>query len=527
MSPGRAHAPVARLAPPVPTSPDDPPGDDPAAERARVRAALAEVAADLADRAHGATGAGADTARDVLLATSAMAADPALVALAGEHLDRGCPTGHAVVLAIEGFCDQLTSLGGYLAERATDLRDVGARAVAVLGGVPAPGVPAPGHPIVLVARDLSPADTAGLAGGDVVGLLTEQGGPTSHTAILARALGLPAVVGCAAAASIPAGTTVLLDGTTGTVDLDPGPPVAAERVRASDVVPQGPGRTADGHPVPLLANVGGPTEALAAAGDGPGGGAEGIGLLRTELLFLDRQARPPVDEQTRLYAAVLAAFGDRPVVVRTLDAGSDKPLAFLPLGEEDNPALGVRGLRTAVAHPGVLDAQLAALAAAAAETGRTPSVMAPMVTTAEEAERFAATARGHGLERVGVMIEVPAAALRADELLEVVDFVSIGTNDLGQYAMAADRACGALGHLLDPWHPALLDLVAMVGRAGAAAGRPVGVCGEAAADPLLAAVLVGLGVTSLSMTPQALAGVRAGLAGTTMQTCREMAAAAR
>jgi phosphoenolpyruvate-protein kinase (PTS system EI component) len=275
--------------------------------------------------------------------------------------------------------------------------------------------------------------------------------------------------------------------------------------------------------VPLLTNVGSGPDALAAAGTA----SEGVGLLRTELLFLERTIRPAVDEQARIYAAVLAAFGERPVVVRTLDAGSDKPLAFLPLAEEDNPALGVRGLRTAAAHPGVLDEQLAALAMAAAATGRTPSVMAPMVSTVGEAAAFAENARRHGLGRVGVMVEVPSAALRAAELFEVVDFVSIGTNDLGQYVMAADRASGPLGHLLDPWQPALLDLVAMVGEAGRAAGKPVGVCGEAAADPLLATVLVGLGATSLSTAPAARPHVHAALAAASMDLCRERAAAAR
>ena len=518
VSPGRALAAVAHLAPPVTTSAEDPVGADPVAERARVAAALATVAADLADRAERASG----EAADILQATSAMAADPTLVARAGEHLDRGCPTGHAVTLAVRDVGEQLRALGGYLAERVADLHDVGARAVAVLAGVPMPGVPSPGHPVVLVARDLAPADTAGLGGGDVVGLLTEQGGPTSHTAILARALGLPAVVGCPGARTIPAGTPVLLDGTTGTVRLNPDP----RRARLSDehrAVLSGTGETADGHPVALLANVGSRADVPVAAASG----CEGVGLLRTELLFLHRRSPPSVEEQSALYAEVLDAFGDRPVTVRTLDAGSDKPLPFLPMDREDNPALGVRGLRTAAAHPRVLDDQLAALAEAAAATGREPRVMAPMVATAQEAEAFAAAARRHGLPRVGVMIEVPAAALRAAELLEVVDFVSIGTNDLGQYTMAADRACGALGHLLDPWQPALLDLVAMVTAAGASAGRPVGVCGEAAADPLLAAVLVGLGVTSLSTSPNARSGVRAGLAATTMDECRAMAAAAR
>lgn len=520
VSPGSVRAPVVRIAPPVSTSPVDPVGADPAVERARIGAALAEVAASLAERADRTDG----VAADILFATSAMAADPALVASAGAHVDRGCPTGHAVTLAAAEFAERLRAVGGYLAERAADVRDIGNRAVAVLSGVPVPGVPTPGYPVVLVARDLSPADTAGLAGGDVVGLLTEQGGPTSHTAILARALGLPAVVGCATAGTIPAGSTVLLDGDAGTVTLNPAPDTgpAPGRRTAASAEAVGPGHTADGHPVPLLANAGSRAEALAAAST-----AEGIGLLRTELVYLHRTERPSVAEQTRLYREILVAHGDRPVTVRTLDAGSDKPLAFLAVEAEENPALGVRGLRTAVDHPDLLDEQLAALGAAAAHTGHTPGVMAPMVSTAEEAQRFVALARRHGLAKAGVMVEVPAAALRAADLLEVVDFVSIGTNDLGQYTMAADRACGALGALLDPWQPALLDLVSMVAEAGRAAGKPVGVCGEAAADPLLATVLVGLGVTSLSMSPHARAGVHAELAATSLEECRARAAAVR
>jgi len=522
VSPGVVHAPLARLAAPLVTSAADPVGAEPAAERVRLRQALEAVAADLTARADAAGGPCAD----ILTTTAAMALDPTLRAAAEEHLERGCPTAHALTLAIEGFCARLDALGGYLAERVTDLRDVGHRAAAHLAGVAMPGIPAPGYPVVLVARDLAPADTATLEGGDVVAIVTEEGGPTSHTAILAGALGLPAVVGCPGIMAVPEGVTVRVDGTTGEVEPDP---PAARRVGPTAAAPSdppavvGPGSTADGRPVALLSNIGTVTDAERAAATA----SEGVGLFRTEFLFLDRRTRPDVDEQARTYAAVLRAFGARRVVVRTLDAGSDKPLPFLPLGAEDNPALGVRGLRTATAHPAVLDDQLAALAAAAAGTARDVDVMAPMVATVEEAERFAVRARGHGLRRVGVMIEVPAAALRARELLEVVDFVSIGTNDLGQYTMAADRCSGALGHLLDPWQPAVLDLVAVVGEAGRAAGKPVGVCGEAAADPLLAAVLVGLGVSSLSTAPTARPAVHAALHGLSAPCCAVLADRAR
>jgi phosphotransferase system enzyme I (PtsI) len=425
---------------------------------------------------------------------------------------------------VESFCAQLEAHGGYLAERVTDLRDIAARAVALLAGVPMPGIPAPGHPVVLTARDLSPADTATLAGSDVVALLTEEGGPTSHTAILAKSLGLPAVVGCRGAAEIPAGVPVLVDGSTGEVRI--GAAAGSVQLGATALaVPaaSGPGRTRDDVAVALLSNVGTLADAHAAAATD----SEGVGLFRTEFLFLGRRTEPSADEQTEVYAEVLRAFGERPVLVRTLDAGSDKPLPFLPLGEEENPALGVRGLRTSTIYPEALSQQLTAIAKAARSAGRPVRVMAPMVATAEEAAAFVATARAHGLDDIGVMIEVPAAALRADELLDVVDFVSIGTNDLGQYTMAADRAAGALGHLLDPWQPALLDLIAMVGAEGRERGKPVGVCGEAASDPLLAAVLVGLGVTSLSMAPVSRPAVHAELAGLSVEDCVAIARAAR
>jgi phosphotransferase system enzyme I (PtsI) len=248
--------------------------------------------------------------------------------------------------------------------------------------------------------------------------------------------------------------------------------------------------------------------------------------LRTEFLFLERASAPTREQQERAYAEVFSAFAGRTVVVRTLDVGADKPLAYLPQPAEENPALGVRGLRLARRDPGLLDEQLAAIAAAAARSGADVWVMAPMVATAREAAWFAETARGHGLERVGVMVEVPSAALSAREVLRHVDFASLGTNDLAQYALGADRLAGELADLLDPWQPALLKLVAMTAEAGLALDRPVGVCGEAASDPLLAVVLTGLGVTSLSMASGSLPDVRATLAAYSLDQCRAFARAA-
>jgi phosphotransferase system enzyme I (PtsI) len=363
----------------------------------------------------------------------------------------------------------------------------------------------------------------------VVGIVTEQGGPTSHTTILARSLGIPAVVACSGACAAVDGQEVLLDGTRGEVHVNP-PAALVAQVRGREAAAaerlersQGPGATADGVAVKLLANVGTVDEAVAAAA----ADVEGIGLFRTEFLFLGRTEEPDMAEQVDTYAAVLAAFGDRRVVFRTLDAGSDKPVPFLGLADEDNPALGVRGLRTAAVRPDVLARQLEALAAAAERTRTHPWVMAPMVSTSAEADSFAARARDAGLHHVGVMVEVPSAAVRASQVLGSVDFASIGTNDLAQYALAADRQLGDVAELLDPWQPALLDLVALTCLGADSHGLPTGVCGEAAADPHLAVVLVGLGVRSLSMAPRAVASVRSTLAEVELSLCRRAAEAAR
>jgi len=358
--------------------------------------------------------------------------------------------------------------------------------------------------------------------------VTERGGPTGHTAILAKQLGIPAVTACADAAGLTDGQPVLVDGANGEVVADPSDELVAnaQRRRAAQAErrarSRGPGTTADGVSVPLLVNVGGPGDLTTTSQ----ADSEGVGLLRTEFLFLDRPTAPTFDEQLEAYRAVFDAFAGRRVVVRTLDVGADKPLAYLPQPEEPNPALGVRGLRLAQANPALLDDQLRAIAQAASQSEGDVWVMAPMVATADEARSFAQAARGHGLRRVGVMIEVPSASLTAHRILEEVDFASIGTNDLAQYTFAADRLAGELAELLDPWQPALLQLIAQSAAAGAERKRPVGVCGEAASDPMLALVLVGLGITSLSMASACLADVRGALSERTLEECRALATAA-
>jgi phosphoenolpyruvate-protein phosphotransferase (PTS system enzyme I) len=494
-----------------------PGGADADGEARRIADAAAEVKADLDARALAASG----EAKEVLEATALMASDPTLVTAAQQKVSGGSTAERAVWDAAGEVAESLAALGGYLAERARDVADVRDRIVASLRGLPAPGVPVRPEPFVLTAHDLAPADTATLDPSTCIALVTAEGGPTSHTAILARALGLPAVVAAAGVLDVPEGTVVLVDGAAGTVYTDPTPDEIekARAVAARERRFDGRGRTSDGHPVALLANVGDPKGVDAAVA----ANAEGVGLFRTEFCFLGHDLAPSIDEQVRAYRAVLTAFPGKKVVVRTLDAGADKPLPFLNLHEEANPALGVRGLRTVGHAEQVLTDQLAAIAAAAAAEEADVWVMAPMVATTDEARDFVAHCAAAGLATAGVMVEVPSAALKADDILGVAAFASLGTNDLGQYTMAADRLLGELAALNDPWQPAVLRLVQLTGQAGERLGRPVGVCGEAAADPALACVLVGLGVSSLSMTPRAIADVAAVLGATAYDECVRLA----
>nr|WP_276513127.1 phosphoenolpyruvate--protein phosphotransferase [Cellulomonas hominis] len=524
VSPGTGAGMVVTMPAPVaePPAAGLSPAADVEAACAAVEAATAGVQADLTAAAAAATG----TSAEVLTVAAAMAADPALGADAVRRVraERRTPE-RAVWEAAAVVIDQLAALGGYMAERTRDVADIRDRVVARLTGVRPPGVPDPGRPFVLVAHDLAPADTATLDPARVVAIVTVGGGPTSHTAILARSLGIPAVVAAPGAAGLADDETVVVDGSSGTVLREPSADdlAAAERARARrDRTFSGPGRTADGHRVQLLANVADPSGARAAAD----AGAEGVGLFRTEFCFLGRTEEPSVAEQVQAYRTVLAAFAGRKVVVRTLDAGADKPLPFVTAEGEPNPALGVRGLRTAARHPEVLDRQLDAIAQAAAAEDAEVWVMAPMVATPDEAAAFVALCDRHGLPQAGVMVEVPAAALCSGAVLAHARFASLGTNDLTQYAMAADRELADLAALSTPWQPAVLQLVAATCRGGADRDRPVGVCGEAAADPALAPVLVGLGVSSLSMTPRALADVAAVLERVTLEECRAAAALA-
>lgn len=521
---GIATGPILRMPDPLPEPEAAKHAGDAEAEYATVQASLAAVAEELA--AKGATAGG--EAQAVLEAASMMAQDPTLVDDVKARIDAGTTGERAVHEAFAAFQEILVGMGGYMAERATDLGDVAQRIIANLRGVSAPGVPTSDTPFILVAPDLAPADTALLDLDKVLGLVTRDGGPTSHTAILARSKSIPAIVGVTGALDLTDGTVVILDAAAGLVTSDPSDAAIADaeaRISAraaASTIPIVDGALADGTKVPLLANVGSPK-------DGPEAvalGAEGVGLFRTEFLFLDSKTAPTVKDQQEKYTELLSYFPGKKVVVRALDAGADKPLSFLNSAHEENPALGLRGLRALRASEQILLDQLTALKGAQDATEADLWVMAPMVADAEETKYFVKLGKALGLKTVGVMAEVPSLAVMADQVLAAADFVSIGTNDLTQYTLAADRMLGSVASYQDPWHPAVLRLVKMLGDAGTAAGKGVGICGEAAADPQLAVVLVGLGATTLSMTPAALADVRAELATVTVEQARAKADAA-
>lgn len=496
------------------------------AEYDRFLEAVDVVASRLENRAAAAEG----QASEVLTATAGMVKDRGWHKAVRKNIRSGKNAEFATVGATDKFVTMFEAAGGVMAERTTDLKDVRDRVIAQLRGEQEPGLPMVEGQAVLFADDLAPADTATLDTAHIRALVTELGGPTSHTAIIARQLDIPCIVAVGnKLREIESGTLVFVDGALGTVTLgadeeESTKAVAEYRERAARVAEwTGPAQTKDGHRVQLLANVADGNAARIASDSQ----AEGIGLYRTELSFLSASEEPSVDEQVKIYKKVFNAYPDSKVVVRTLDAGSDKPISYATLSSEENPALGVRGLRIARDNESLLTRQLDAIAQAAESRGDDAEtwVMAPMVATSKEAQWFAELCRERGLT-AGAMIEVPAAALMADKIMPHLDFVSIGTNDLTQYTMAADRLSPQLAYLTDPWQPAVLRLIQHTCIAGHEYNVPVGVCGEAAADPLLACVLTGLGVNSLSAASTAVAGVGAQLAELTFDQCQQLADAA-
>jgi phosphocarrier protein FPr len=430
----------------------------------------------------------------------------------------------------------------YQRARAIDLRSVGTQVLARLLGVPAPR-PSLEEPGILLAADLAPADAAALDPATALGLATAFGGPTSHAAVLARSLGIPAVVGVGEALlDVREGAPVALDGDGGTLTVDPPPELVgrfearrrewAEVDRAARAEATLPAATDDGVPVEVAANVGHPRDVPAAVA----AGCDGVGLFRTEFLFMERDAMPGEQEQEAAYREAAEGLGGRPMIVRTLDAGADKPIPYLEQPAEANPFLGVRGLRLGLERPALLETQLRAIVRVAAD--HPVRVMFPMVATLDELRRgrealvrardavAAAGGRVPGRVEVGVMIEVPSAALIAEHLAAEVDFFSIGTNDLTQYVLAAERGNERVAGLADGLHPAVLALIDRTARAAVSRGRWTGVCGELAGDPAAAAVLLGLGVRELSMSAPAIPHVKRAVRGIELAAARSVAARA-
>jgi phosphocarrier protein FPr len=510
--------------------------DDPGAERERLDAALKAAADTIATDREVIRGRAGKAEAEIFDAHLALLHDEAMLAPARAAIDSGATAERAWHDAAVAVAAQYRALGDpLLAERATDVLDVGARVVGLLTGASAREIEESG---IVIADELTPAQAAGLDPALVTGIATAAGSTTAHAAILARALGLPAVVGLGAGVlAIADGTLVLLDGRAGTLQADPSPEVQREALQrrerderrraAARERTHEPGATRDGTPIEVFANLGAVGEAARAVELG----AEGVGLLRTEFLFLDRMSLPDEDEQAETLRQIAFDLGGRPLVVRTLDAGADKPLPALPMPPEANPFLGVRGIRLALAREDVLETQFRAILRVAAE--HPVKAMMPMVATVAEIEAarvVLARAREHtGVAaqlELGIMVEIPAAALTAAVLAEHVDFFSIGTNDLTQYTMAAERGDPRLASLLDGTQPAVLRLIKETVDAAAAHRRWVGVCGELAGDPEAAVLLVGLGVTELSMAPPLIAEVKAALRGVSLHDAAAAADAA-
>ena len=440
--------------------------------------------------------------KEILEAQLALATDSELFEAAVQHCEDGWSASTAIQMAMNEFKELLSGADGEFGERVADLDEIVYRVIEILQGrVEEIDLPSSGK-VIVVATDLTPMDTVAFT--DVVaGVITEKGGPTSHTAIVCRSRDIPALVACADAATLKSGQIVMLDPDNSQAIVD------GELSSAS-------GNWWDGLTpntsslIPVMANIGSVEDAHKVLS------AQGVGLLRTELFFLNRSTAPTLREQIELYSSVLAAGPAGEIIVRTLDAGSDKPIPFLGIGHEENPALGVRGQRVAAVAPDFYRDQLTAIAAAAKDvisTGKeiTVSVMAPMIATVEEARTFATQAREAGISRVGIMIEVPSIIPLIGQLRGVIDFVSVGTNDLSQYLFAADRVNSEVAHLLNPWQPALLATLEEIVLSCADASIKTGVCGEAASDPLLALVLAGLGFDSVSASPSSVSDVNSAL----------------
>jgi multiphosphoryl transfer protein len=540
-SPGIAIGPARHFRPPAIEVPAGP-GGEPKDEWERLERAIEATRSEIAATRDSVAARAGEQSAAIFGAHLLLLDDEELVQpVRAAVLDGGAAAAVAWKRAIEEMAASWRALDdAYLKARAADVEAVGAQVLAQLMGGGASARPTLSEPGVLIAPDLTPADTAGLDPAVAMGIATAAGGPTSHSAILARSLGIPAVVGLGEAVlEIEEGATVIVDGDEGALRPDPDPTelaratARAEAFRAAEAAARSealtPAVTRDGVTIEVLANVGRPEDVAAAVA----AGAEGVGLLRTEFLFLGRDEMPTEEEQEAAYRDVARALDGRLMILRTLDVGGDKPLPYLALPHEANPFLGLRGLRLSLARPEVLRTQLRAVLRVAAD--HPVKVMFPMVSSPGELRAAkailddaarAVEASGDRVPEhldVGIMVEVPAAALSAAAFALRVDFFSIGTNDLTQYTLAAERGNEHVGELADGLHPSVLRLIRLTVEAAEPLGRMVGVCGELAADPVAAPILLGLGVRELSVAPPAVPRIKRAVRGVDLADARRLA----
>ncbi len=480
-----------------------------------------------------------DDAAEIFGVHKMFLADPSFSDPIRSLIEQGRTAESAVSEGSEALASEFEDIGDdYFSQRAVDIRDIGGQLIRTLAGVGGSDLGTLSTPVVIAADDLTPSDTATIPDGMVLAFVTAVGSATSHTAILARAMGVPAVVGIGDL-GFEEGTTVIVDGAAGSVIPDPDEDQIAEAIlrgeNAKAIADEAlasaaePAVTMDGHGVEVVANIGTPADARRAVEFG----AEGVGLLRTEFLFLDQPALPDELEQMAEYAEIFSHFPNQPVIVRTLDVGGDKHLPSIDLEEELNPFLGKRGIRLTFAEDSLFRDQVRAILRAGA--GRAVQIMFPMVGSVDEVRRARArvdelkaeldsegTPRATDIE-IGVMIEVPSAAVMADVLVDHVDFFSIGTNDLTQYTLAVDRTNPAVAHMADALHPAVLRLIRAVVEPAHVAGKWVGVCGELAGDPVAAPILVGLGVDELSMSAPSIPLVKQAIRAISRSAVRDLA----
>lgn len=510
---------------------------DTIAEIARLETALVAAAADLKALEERARAEIGEDEAAIFEAHQMFLQDPELTDDMRVRIrEGGWNAETAVHDAAESYAVQLEGVEDeYFRARAADVRDVARHAIRQLLGVRENSA-RPTQPVIIVADDLTPADTVQFDKRYLLGIVTSLGGPTSHTAILARSLGIPAVVSVPMSIdNIRSGTTLILDGTSGAVTLNPGAHQLAsakdkrerwlnrEQQHRSHAL--APAMTTDGEHIEVVANIGGVDDARQALEYG----AEGVGLFRTEFLFLDRDTLPTEDEQYEAYRAVVEVMGERPLVIRTLDIGGDKSVPYLGFAEEQNPFLGWRAFRMVNEHPEVFEAQFRALLRAG--VGADLRIMVPMIANIEEVrlargllERVREELRRERIphaERVqfGIMVEIPSAALIAHHIAPLVDFFSVGTNDLTQYTLAVDRTNPRVAPLADTFHPAVLMLIQQTIQAAHARGKWVGLCGEFAGNPLAAPLLLGMGLDEFSMASTAIPSVKAAIRTLSIAEC--------